>query len=97
MTHQFGHLGLDVVVEDVPPLLEVLLGVSLQRSGQGLTLGIELDVPRLRSTDEVDDLHLVAVAEMFKAFHSSVKKIPKTLFQPVGEIIWDNNTPTMPL
>ena len=68
MTHQFGHLGLDVVVEDVPPLLEVLLGVSLQRSGQGLTLGIELDVPRLRNTDEVDDLHLVAVAEMIKTF-----------------------------
>ena len=61
-THQFGQLGLDVGVEDVPPTTEVVLGVSLKRSGHGLTLSVELDVPGLCSTDEVNDLDSVAVA-----------------------------------
>ena len=49
-------------MEDVPPTAQVILGVSLQRSGQGLTHGVELDVPGFGSTDEVNDLHSVAVA-----------------------------------
>jgi hypothetical protein len=49
-------------MEDVPPLLQVVQGVSFERSGEGLAGGVELDVPRLRDADEVHDLHLVAVA-----------------------------------
>ena len=61
-SHQFRKLWLDGGIEDVPPLLQVILGVSFQRSGYRLTVGIELDMPRLRHADEVNDLDLVTVA-----------------------------------
>ncbi len=61
-TYELRQFWLDVWVEDVPPLLEVFQGVSLERSGLRLALWVELDVPRLRRADEVNDLHLVAVA-----------------------------------
>ena len=51
-------------MEDFPPLLEVFQGVGLKGSGLRLTLIVELDVPRLRHTDEVDDLHVVAESEI---------------------------------
>ena len=51
-------------MEYFPPLLEMFQGVGFERSGLRLTLIVELDVPRLRDPDEVNDLHVVAESEI---------------------------------
>ena len=62
--YRFSHFWLDFSVEDFPPLLEMFQGVGFERSGLRLTLIVELDVPRLRDPDEVNNLHVVAESEI---------------------------------
>ena len=62
--YRFSHFWLDFSVEYFPPLLEMFEGVGFEGSGLRLTLIVELDVPRLRDTDEVNDLHVVAESEI---------------------------------
>ena len=53
-------------MEYFPPLLEMFEGVGFEGSGLRLTLIVELDVPRLRDTDEVNNLHVVAESEILQ-------------------------------
>ena len=62
--YRFSHFWLDFCVEYFPPLLEMFEGVSFERSGLRLTLVVELDMPRLRDSDEVNNLHVVAESEI---------------------------------
>ena len=62
--YRFSHFWLDFSVEYFPPLLEMFEGVGFEGSGLRLTLIVELDVPRLRDPDEVNDLHVVAESEI---------------------------------
>ncbi len=59
--------GLDVGVEDLPPLLEVVHGVLLPVPRLGDPRRVELDVPRLGRADEVDYPHVVTVAARAKS------------------------------
>ena len=62
-TYVFSHVRLDLCMEDLPPMLQMLESVRFQGSSLGLTLIVELDVPRLRHADEVNDFHFVAESE----------------------------------
>ena len=64
--YRFSHFWLDFSVEYFPPLLEMFQGVCFEGSGLRLTLIVELDVPRLRDPDEVNNLHVVAESEIFQ-------------------------------